>query len=274
MDEFTIAAGSVPGTDHTKPGQPLWKNNQDAHDFQVEKDFLIGVVCDGCGGVENGYSEFGARLGARLVAKNLADFLAAGASLANSTDEVLEQVAQRVTEQLKFVAEMGTVSRLGRDAFANQHFLFTIVGVAVTKETTLVFSYGDGVFAVNGDVSVIPPYPENQPPYIAYRFMSSDVDPSLFRFETRALLPTAEVSSVLIGSDGLVDFIAAADTPLPVSGKPLGPLSQFWEEDKYINNSDMVRRCLALTNREHTEDGLIKGGLLHDDTTLLLVRRV
>lgn len=273
MHGFEIAAGSIPGTDHTKPGQPGWKNNQDAHDFQAGNDFLIGVVCDGCGGVENGFSEFGARLGARLVAKAFADVLRQDNRLDLFADVMLAEVERRVTNSLAEVAAMGTDSLPARNSFAVTHMLFTIVGVVMTEETTLVFSFGDGVYAVNGEVTVIPPFPDNQPPYIAYQFVPSSVDPSLLRFETRALLPTAEVRSVLIGSDGVADLIAAAEMPLPVSGTPLGPLSQFWEEDRFINNPDMIRRRLALANREHVEGGLMKGGLLHDDTTILLVRR-
>jgi hypothetical protein len=273
---FELAAGSVPGTDHTMPGQPGWKNNQDAYDFISGANHLVGVVCDGCGGVNkgHGFSECGARLGARLVTKAMYEMLLTTPSLAESADALLEAVAQRVAEQLYSIAKMATRGESDCDAFATAHFLFTIIGFAITPEHVLVFSCGDGVYAVNGDVTVIPSFPDNMPPYLAYRFLKNSIDPGLVRFDTRALRPVEDVSSVLVGSDGLTDFIRHADTPLPLLTTSLGPISQFWEQDRFITNPDMIRRRLALANREHIVDAVIAGGLLPDDTTLMLARRL
>jgi hypothetical protein len=271
MEGFECAAGSIPGTDHTKPNQTFWKNNQDAVDFFCGDTLLVGVVCDGCGSGK--YSEVGAHLGARLVIKAITDYVSVAKDFGKYPDSMLKQISSVVTAQLRQIVEMGTSSAHMRNAYAAQHFLFTIVGVVITEETTLVFSFGDGVYSVNGVTEVIPSFPNNAPPYIACNFVPSDVNPELLKFEVRACLPTKDVSSVLIGTDGLADFIKSADKPLPKTEEVLGPLSQFWEEDRFVRNADMIRRRLAKANREHVDDGLILGGLLHDDTTLFVVRR-
>jgi hypothetical protein len=55
--------------------------------------------------------------------------------------------------------------------------------------------------------------------------------------------------------------------PIPGRSEDVGPLSQFWTDDAYYENRDMVRRRLAVLNRGR------HGGLLADDTTLVVVRR-
>ena len=47
----------------------------------------------------------------------------------------------------------------------------------------------------------------------------------------------------------------------------VGPLSQFWADDAFYKNRDMVRRRLAVLNRGAGP------GLLADDTTIVVVRR-
>jgi hypothetical protein len=46
----------------------------------------------------------------------------------------------------------------GHEQVLLDYFLFTIIGVIVTPEETTVFSFGDGVYAMNEDVQVIEQY--------------------------------------------------------------------------------------------------------------------
>jgi hypothetical protein len=91
----------------------------------------------------------------------------------------------------------------------------------------------------------------------------------------------------LIGTDGAADLEAAAEARLPGREEPLGPLAQFWEQDRYYENADAVRRRLFLANREAPRmssdavAGQCRPGttsasdkpLLPDDTTLVVLRR-
>ncbi len=274
MDGFAVAGGSVPGTDHTKPGEPVWRNNQDAYAFRSTPGFVAGVVCDGCGSGSN--NEFGAQLGSRVVLDTLETIVSLGVNLADS--EVVQRVLALLTTNLvgalSKVADIVGGEGQARWTFLESHLQFTVVGFVITQETTLVFSFGDGVVAVNGETSVIPSFDGNRPPYPMYLLGSYDIEQELLKFEVRAHVPTCDLTSILIGTDGVADFIDAAEAPLPVTGASLGPLSQFWEEARFVQNPDMIRRRLALANREHAEGSLVKRGLLPDDTTLILARRI
>jgi hypothetical protein len=146
-----------------------------------------------------------------------------------------------------------------------------------------IFSLGDGVFAVNGTVTQIGPFEGNFPPYLGYGLTGSsitDANPRLLEFQTYSIVPTSEVHTVLVGTDGLVEFIAKESYTLPGQEKQLGPLSQFWEEDRYFRNPDMLRRALSLANRTFVHANMREGqttlveyGLLPDDTTIAVARR-
>ncbi|MDO8408072.1 MAG: protein phosphatase 2C domain-containing protein [bacterium] len=288
MKGFRIVGGSVPGTDHTQPGKPAWKNNQDALQFVNGEGLLVAVVCDGCGSTP--HSELGARFGAQLCAKTLQVMAryanqAVGSSLISREPRLfLFDVQRSILANLEQTARSLSVDQAEFERTIYEHFLFTIVGVVMTEETVLIFSIGDGAYAVNGDAHIIPPCEGNMPPYIAYQLLPGTMDPIHLDFKMHAHLPTAEVASLLIGTDGTADIIARANELMPVIGTPLGPLSQFWEEERYIENPDAIRRRLAMANREWVDYEVdqdrrlvrypqIKSGLLRDDTTLVVVRR-
>ena len=92
-------------------------------------------------------------------------------------------------------------------------------------------------------------------------------------------MPTKEISSLLIGSDGLENLILAAENNIPGKNEKVGPINQFWEDDRYFKNPDMIRRRLTLVNRTITKTDwdnrkiLKEHGLLPDDTTLIVIRR-
>jgi hypothetical protein len=151
-------------------------------------------------------------------------------------------------------------------------FLFTIVGVVVTRTLALVFSLGDGLYVLNGSITRLGPFPDNTPPYLVYGLVESSLPPffhDLLTFQVHALCPAAAVESVLIGTDGVADLQRIADHPLPGSTELVGPLEQFWLEDRYFRNADLVRRRLARANIRLDD----AGGELADDTTLVVLRR-
>ncbi|MFH0903433.1 MAG: protein phosphatase 2C domain-containing protein [Pseudomonadota bacterium] len=266
---FEIAGGTVTGQAHAGAG----RNNQDAYCWASTEEGLIAVVCDGCGsGLHN---EVGAHLGARLTVQAIARLLPSNLEIA----ELLEQVRQDVLERLRLLAtEISFPPRISseptvRASFSrtvSEYFLFTIVGLVATSARATLFSVGDGLIVINGDRHRLGPFPNNEPPYIGYALLPAASacgtgEHSAFRIH--GSLPVDGIRSLLIGTDGAADLDAMADHELHGREERIGLLSQFWTDDRVSRNSDMVRRRLTVMNRGP------RGGLLSDDTTLVVVRR-
>jgi hypothetical protein len=258
---FEVAAGSVVGREHARAG----RNNQDAYFARASEDGWVAVVADGCG--SGARSELGAQLGARRVVEGALALL--GREVPVDSPEFLPRLGGEVLGFLQALA-----SGFGAE-FLGECLLFTVVGAVVTPEHTLVFSAGDGLWALNGEVHRLGPYPGNAPPYLAHGLVKRGAG----SFEARALRPTAEVDSLLLGTDGAADLAGLERALIPELGEPVGPLSRFWTEERYFRNPDALRRRLALLNRESVRADFAAGrlertpGLLEDDTTLVVLRR-
>ena len=266
---FEVAAGTVVGSSHLAMG----KANQDAYAFDASGPHLVAVVCDGCG--SGAHSEVGAKLGARLVTEQLLRELQRGSALADA--ETWERLRRDVLALLGGLASvMG-----GRGAETiSAYFLFTIVGLAVSGETACVFSAGDGLIALGDEVMKLGPFPRDEPPYLAYGLLArSPRGEGAPKLTVHRVFPSANLRTALLGTDGAVDLLEASDAPMPAGLGAVGPLRQFWEEDRYFQNPDAVRRRLAAVNRQVTRPVWSeqrierRGGLLQDDTTLLVLRR-
>lgn len=267
MQGFEVAGASVPGTDHTMPGQPGWKNNQDAFSIVQTDTMLAAVVCDGCGSAAR--SEVGAQLAAAFTTRTLARLVDEGFSL----ETVLTRTADRLTGFISTIAHAMVGSFI---ADIERHFLFTTIGVVMTPERTAVFALGDGVYAVNGEVAVIEPYAHNAPPYIGYRLTGGPTTET--QFKACVDLPTSAITSLLIGSDGVGDLIKAERTRIPGTEEEVGALSRLWTDEAFFRNPDALRRHLARINRETVAvvngNPRIVRGPLRDDTTIIALRRV
>ncbi len=279
-DIFELASATVAGRDHRTIG----KNNQDSHQTHLGERCLVAVVTDGCGsGVK---SEVGAILGARLAMEELRLFAPSGAD--NDADaplpplgpnhaadpplplgeEDLEDARRAILEKLDEIVYMFDGSR---SQFVNDHLLFTLVGALVLPDVSLFFSIGDGYLNVNGETIPIGPFPDNMPPYIGYGLVKSEIDPALVRFKIHRVMPTAELNSFVVGTDGVMDLAAAEAKPFPGRSNLIGPLDRLWQEDKFFRNPDMLRRHLTLANGGVAD--LNMPGYLKDDTTLVVGRR-
>lgn len=222
---FEAAAGSIVGTAHLHAG----RNGQDGFAIHRQGDTTVAVVTDGCGSAT--HSEVGAKIGAAIVAREVAkDFLHAPAA---------------ILDQLRAIA-----AALGDDIerVVNDYLLFTIVGVVVTPAETIVFSAGDGLFAINGRERVLGPYPGNAPPYLGYALLDGEV-PS---FIIEQCVPTEQVRTILIATDGAARL---ADS-----------LEPFWSDETVFRNPDAVRRKLFRLTRRGS-------AVLDDDTTIVVLRR-
>jgi hypothetical protein len=261
---FEIAGGSITGQAHLAAG----RNNQDAFCWAVNGAGLVAVVCDGCGTAP--HSDVGAKLGAQLVVQAAARLLTSDLD----PSEILEQVRRDVLERLRGLAaemsvETSTSAPGGVATFARtvlEYFLFTIVGVVITPRHATTFSLGDGLVVFNGDCRLLGPFPNNEPPYLGYALLSRSSS-ERSSFEVHRPVPVDEVRSLLLGTDGAVDLEASADRAVHGREETVGSLSQFWTDDRFFRNADMVRRRLTIVSRRP------RGSLLPDDTTLVIVRR-
>jgi hypothetical protein len=258
---FDIAAASVIGREHVRTG----RNNQDSLHVCTQGEVLAAVVTDGCG--SGAHSEVGAQLGARCVGRAVHAVLGQGVGV--EEPEFLERVSAQV---LKFLGSL--TEQLGT-SLVGEHLLFTVVGAVVTPRSTLVFSAGDGLWALNGEVHALGPFPGNAPPYLAYGLLPQGA----VKLERQALVPTDEVVALMLGTDGAADLSKLTEAKVPESEEPVGPLSQFWTNERYFQNPDALRRRLSLLGRESvkadfTARRMVRTpGLLADDTTLIVLRR-
>ncbi len=268
---FAIAAGSVTGRDHAQCG----RGNQDALHIATRDQVTALVVCDGCG--SSAHSEIGAWLGARWTGELLLKYMLKDPAALNSNETaqaLLERVRQRLLRRLRSLV----LSVSGPKNEALTDVLFTIVGALITPTYTVLYSLGDGLLVLNGDALRIGPFPGNEPPYVAYGLCRSAERAPKFTLHHR--IATSDVRSLLVGTDGAGDWTDIAAKFLPGRTELAGPLSQFWQDERYFKNADAIRRKLALVNRPATlPDWTTRAvqripALLRDDTTLIVARRI
>ena len=278
---FEIAAGSVAGRDHVLAG----RNNQDAYVWSMSDQAVIGVVCDGCS--KERHSEVGSQLTAQLLVETIRRHHLQGLARGNPNLPFIHRGAyfpfwEKV--RLDVLAQIRVLANAMGESFSRtvwNYFLFTTVGFIVTELGAAFFSIGDGVFFINDEMVRLGPFTDNKPPYLAYdlvdlpddSFESSDLR---FRLD---IYPPGAVDSLLIGTDGILDLIKSQDRVIPGKTELVGPISQYWESDRFFRNPDSVRRRLVIINRESVrvdpqKRSLVKEvGRLADDTTLIVLRR-
>ena len=96
-------------------------------------------------------------------------------------------------------------------------------------------------------------------------------------FAIHSVIHIEELETFLIGSDGVLDLRDATDQTLPGSSEQIGPLSQFWSEDRYFTKSGIRKRLARMQSRQLNHSlpgGPIDEGRLRDDTTLIVGRRI
>lgn len=248
---FHITGASIPGSDHTMPGKPGWKNNQDAFYTYTCEDFTVGIVADGCGSGRN--SEVGSQIGVTLLGEILKTELERCLEYGHVSFNKWERVRMKLLGNLSTLANsMGP----SLSETIKQYFQFCIMGFIIMPETTTIFHCGDGHYSINDEITTVGPYPDNAPPYIVYSLLGDTEE----KFETYEI-PTNSIGTISVGSDG-VEYIPDFENELTT-----------WKSTESIfQNPDALRRKLAILGRERLNKGILAAGLLKDDTTLVLAR--
>jgi hypothetical protein len=289
---FEFASGSMIGRYHLGDYKVLkGGNNQDALALMQRPEFIAGVVCDGCGsGI---YSEVGARVGAKYVLNNIESLMRESYYDDEPQQEKIDYLQYCITEDLTELAislidseslmhENEAEVTVSKIQILNDYLFFTIMGFYMTEQETVFFHLGDGFYVVNGEVNGLE-YPNNAPPYIAYnlideKWFSEDMNKDNLKMKYH-VYPTETLENFLIATDGLQYFIDAEEKNMPGQKLPVGPVSQFWTQDAYYTNGDLVRRKLSVCNRDHIyydkdkECLKSENGLLSDDLTVIVGRR-
>lgn len=262
---FQLATGTIIGREH----QRLGKNNQDAFHTLTHEDYAIAVVCDGCG--SGLHSEVGATIGAKLIVETIAQKLKDGLDQPYFWDNLRLELLSQIKTIVNILTQEKNITE-----FIYNYCLFTLVGVIITPLKTVIFAIGDGIILVNNQLTEIEKFANNAPPYLAYGLCNY---PELSQFKIYHELDTKEVESILIGTDGVHDLILAENRNFPGKNEKIGHISQFWLQDSYFKNPDLIRRKLNLINREitkpdwHNQTIKKEVGLLPDDTTLIVIRK-
>ena len=279
-DLFEIAGGTITGSEHIKSG----KNNQDAFYWTVSENALVAVVTDGCSDAP--HSEVGAKIGAKIVANAILAEVNRNGSIIDLSPGSDPPYLFWQNVRAKLLSELDKISDIlgeSKKQATLDYLLFTIVGALITPLTSCIFSIGDGITYLNGKYEKIGPFPDNTPPYIGYALLwetPSSIKTEWLHFKIHSPLATRNVSSILIGTDGVNYLTETAEKNIPGKDEEkVGPINQFWEDDRYFKNPDMIRRKLSLVNRAVTKTCwadrkiLREHALLPDDATLVVIRR-
>ena len=270
-EDFEVSGGSVIGYEHREKNG----NCQDGLCVLATNNIMAAVVTDGCS--QGKFSEVGARIGARILCEKIL-------REAECNPDNIKSPEFWQSIRLDALNQIGALAKTMGGNFLQiiiDYFLFTVVGFLLTEKKLATFSIGDGIIAVNDKITQLGPFPSNEPPYLTYGLTGSTIttaNPELLRFRVETVEYPEQISSVLIGTDGVADFIQAENKKMPGGEELLGPLSQFWTNTRFFSNPDMVRRKLALANRktitcDWEKRAVIKEPcLLPDDTTLVVMR--
>jgi hypothetical protein len=259
--QFQLAGGSTIGRDH----RMVPKNNQDSWAIWRYEDQTIAIVADGCGSGK--HSEVGAKLGVQML----------GAALRKEYAWHRRINWRRV--QRSMLTNLDTVAQaMGGDyrKVVEDYLLFTLMGVVIDESHAVFFVLGDGSMIVNGDVVSVGPFQNNMPPYLGYGLILDElaVDEKAIALTPTLTLPATELRSFMIATDGVDDVIKNSQNALPGTAKLVGPIEQFWCDDRYFGgNPELLSRQLKLIGRDWPL-ARPQPGLLGDDTTIIVGRQV
>lgn len=216
---FNVGGLVQPGKNKT-----VGYNNQDALSIAVDENYIAGVVCDGCASAYN----------ANYNSSSMNEFAAHAMSMiiTNAIRENINKTSDVETLLLKIDKYLHTHLRAVKRALlcirnSNGKKLYsldeadyidgnllaaTLIGIIITPKSWVIFNYGDGVCGVNGEFSALENFSGE---YYSKKFLNTNFC-KLRRcsFNIFAQGKTSELKNVIIGTDGMLDFIDTPDNEL------------------------------------------------------------
>lgn len=280
-----VRSATIVGRNHIGNGDVLQGgNNQDALFAVMGEDHLIAVICDGCS--QGKHAEVGSKLLARSLVRAMQQHRALG-----EPEAILAAVQKSVLETLSLYINTLTLETEDPERVVREYFLSTAVGVMFDEKGGFFFGLGDGVYACDGEITVVEPSEGNKPIYIGYHLFPEWPDD----------IPKADLSvykkfdelphSMMIGSDGVNDLIDLRGKFYPGTADKIGDIKRVWEDPRFLENNQalllelrrlqLVHKRPTIKTREEKLPGKVlltaevteekSGGLLPDDTTLAVI---
>jgi hypothetical protein len=274
LNTFQIASGSTPGRHHRANNRNLAPNQDRVCSFSSE-DLFLGLVADGCG--SQPHSEYGAEATVRILER----IITARAERGNMAP------LNEVWFTTLYQGLVHCLAKNAKDNFRNPHtalnthMMATATGVIVTPETTVLFGAGDPVFVVNGKAHIWgAELDKNAPAYpvmsLAFKGEGDEETLGKFIFRTHTL-PTAQINTLAVASDGAVDLLKICADEfycVPGTDTPVGPFNQFFTNNElYADPETLGIRLNSLAQNWRNPGPPHQGGLLDDDTSLVVIRR-
>jgi len=293
--------GTVPGSAHIGMGERfVGKNNQDAMLAIVKDDFALFVVCDGCSTAK--HADVGSKILVRLFANAFSDYLEKNRVdgeivLSSQPNNVLKSVQESVLEKLRGIANTLSADDAPVENIISDYFTATVIGAVVTRERTVFWGMGDGVYGYRtqsqNKVHVIPEPIENKPTYLVYHLFPEwpediqNVDLQVYAVVEG--LPEA----VFVGSDGVKDLIDLSGSNYPGTTNIIPEFEKILSDPSVCFSPEYISghlcRIQSLVSEPHViskqtlgtfgqltvtqEVSIVKTGrLLPDDTTILAAR--
>ena len=244
---FDLFGGSARGAEHAR----LHRNNQDGIALFASEELIVAVVTDGCS------SGRGSEVGARYAAEWIVRYAKADRDPGGRDPVRLTRDLTACVRRLALVLQANDDDPRGA---LHDFFLFTFLVAIIEPELTTVFGVGDGVVSINGRLTVLDPGPDNAPDYVAYGVLEKQAREPVIHHHG----PTADIASLLIGTDGVGDLIARAKDVLP-DGSCVGGLHALESDDRYVRNASLLQKRLIMLGEVHR--------YLRDDTSIAVIRR-
>ena len=152
MKGFNCRSGTVPGYSHTRKK----KNNQDScvtNEVMIAgKEYIFGVVADGCTGAPGSKTEVGSILVTQFIVSEISLILLTGAKL-----EDLPQIL--FSRCIGFFRSIAGSTVMGNPevmwGFIRKNLLCTIFGFVMDDKRLIIFNAGDGMTIINDEIKII-----------------------------------------------------------------------------------------------------------------------
>ncbi len=238
--EFKNAIASVIGSSHHK----LYYNNQDSYAFYQDKNYIIGVVADGCGSAAS--SEVGSKLGVNFIVNYCKKYFRQNVF----REDLLR--ASLIEYLLNIVKNQHTSDEL---EFIKEYLFFTFFGFIIQPHQTFIFHSGDGLYCLNDKEVIVEQ--DNRPEYIAKTLIGCSTYIEMESIET------SKLERLLVSTDGLMhlnDKFKNGETLANMT-----KISDFFDNDEYFDNMVALPKFLT--------DFSANKNILKDDTTLIALKR-
>ena len=246
-------------------------NNQDAMSLLVEDLLVIAIVCDGCAGASPlgintmSFNETGAQVLSVLVLRSLQRFHKQGLQ---PGAEMVTQLETELNEKyFQLVSLLAGDDPAWREHILLELLMSTVVGAVIGSERWCVFHGGDGVAIIDGKMQILDRYSGHYPANaVVLKQKGKSPGSQLFLLQEGK---SADLRNLLIGSDGVQDFLNEKDSKIENITLHLDR-----RDVPYMSGHDVAffREFRKRVWNPLAANRMAQGE--HDDRTLLLIRRL